>query len=216
MAGMTPLVQAQGSATIHHRADRWRLVLRVQASSSEAEAAYPRRTRAVTIIQRVLATLVGTELSGERIDDGHIHHSGEITAGWTGTVSGAVEEMEQLRELIARLAGVDDVELSGPFWDLSAPAQRHAREKALEAAGRAARADADTIARALGGECGPLVQVSSGDHGTAVPGTAIATMAQSLPAARESLPARTLELKVAPGGIEVHASVAVTFEFRAD
>lgn len=106
-------------------------------------------------------------------------------------VSGGVEDAEHLRELIARLAGVDDVGLSGPFWDLSTTARRKAREKALEAAG-------------------------SGDHGTAVSGTAIATMAQSLPAARESLPARTLELKVAPGGIEVHASVAVTFEFRAD
>lgn len=215
MAGMTPVVEAQGSALIHYPADRWRLILRVQASSSEAEAAFRRRTRAVTTTQRVLATLAGTEVSGEQVEDGQIHHTGQITAGWTATVRGGVSEHEQLRELIARLAGVEDIDISGPHWDLSTQAQRAAREKALEAAGSAARTDAETMARTLGGRCGPLLKVSSGGPGAAVPRQHITMMGDQGSGARESLPARTLELDVDPDVIEVQAVVAVTFEFFA-
>lgn len=213
---MAPVVEAKGSAIIGQPADRWRLSVQVHARSSEPEAAFSRRTHAVATIQRVLEVLPGVELSQERVEDGMVFDREHVIAGWSGVVTGSVDDVDQLRELISRLAGVAEVEMQGPRWELSAEAGRAGRTAALEAASAAARADAVTIARALGGSCGELLHATSDQNGGySRAGEAVMTAAASRTGGQE-LPARMMELELAPERIDVDAHVAVTFRFVPD
>lgn len=210
---MRAVVESAGDAVVSATADGWSLQLRVQAVSAQTEDAYRRRTRAVTTVQRVLAALPGATLSGERVESAPQMNSEQIAAGWSGTVSGAVVELGALRELISRLAGVEDVELNGPYWKLSPRAERMARGKALEAASVAARSEAEIIAQALGGQCGALVRAINQSAGMPIRMEHVAMMGEGAARGVEPLPARTLELDLEPDSVEVNAQVLVTFGF---
>lgn len=207
---MTPVVEARGQAVIRQQADRWRLSVQVHVRSA------PRRTQAVGTIQRTLEALTGVELTAERVEDGTTFEPEGIIAGWSGVITGSVDGAGQLRELVSRLAGVADVEMHGPRWELSTTAEQEGRAKALASASGAARADAEVIARALGGSCGELIRATS-DQGMGNFGAERAVMAAGVSRAMgEVLPPRVMELRLSPDLIDVHAQVTVSFLFGPD
>ena len=207
---MTPVVEARGQAVISQQADRWRLGVQVHVRSA------PRRTQAVATIQRTLEALAGVELTAERVEDGAAFDPEGVIAGWSGVITGSVDGTGQLRELVSRLAGVADVEMHGPRWELSTTAEQEGRAKALASASGVARADADVIARALGGSCGKLIRATS-DQSVNNFGTERAVMAMGVSRTMgEALPPRVMELRLVPDLIDVHAQVAVSFLFVPD
>lgn len=213
---MTSVVAAGGQAVISQVADRWTLHLRVSANSPRADDAYRRRTHAVTTVQRVLAALPGAALSGEQVEENDDPHNQQIHAGWSAMASGAVGDIGALREIIARLAGVEDVHLHGPSWGLSARAAQEGHARALEVAAGNAQADAETIARTLGGRIGGMLSATTGQHRGPIRVGYTGMTAQARGFDGEALPSRTLELAVEPERIDVDADITVTFEYIPD
>lgn len=206
------IVEARGEAGRLVPADMCSIRLRVGSEHRLADRAYRLRREGVDVVRKVLGTLDRLRVEGEHLGESTSHRDGATVASWGVTVTGTAEDREELREVIARLAAVEDVGVDGPDWQLSPALQAQVRRELLADAARTARAEAGVLADALGGTVGRLVYVTnqdeSGDWG-------IRHMAAvgSLPGgAAGELPERTLELDLEPERIELTAAVIAEFE----
>lgn len=194
----TPIIEARGSAIESITADQARLTLKAVGQHQIPSSAYRRRDAAISTVKDVLTAIAGKSTSAitteaERLDEFQVH-SDQVQASWQLEVVVSAAHSAELRELVSRLAGVEDIHLNGPQWTLSLGARKSARSQVLAAAAQAAQEDAETLALAMGGSLGSLVYLSTQD----TPGIYRAETAAAQPmmarATSGVLPPRTLEL----------------------
>lgn len=209
----TPSIRTTASATARARSDRWELDISVAATSAQPGDASRRRALAVATAQRVLAGHPGTVIDREQVEMGRSYEGDSATARWRARFSGGTGELEALREVVSRLAGVPDLVVTGPTWLLSPELAEQTRLRALAMATTTARTRAEQIATALGGRLATLLQASDGGADT---GSGEARMYSAIPAVGlAELPPRTLDLDLNPDECEVGVQVSLSFGFRA-
>lgn len=200
-----PTVRCTGTAAGEFPADTASVRLRVHARHAHPEGAYRLRQEGLTIARAVLGAVSGVEVSDESL--GENTWDAHTVATWECAVT-AVGEVDGLREIIARLADVPAVEVTGPTWRLSEERRRELREHLQVAAVQNARREAGLLAAALGVRAGAPQRIDSGDAPYGRPELRMVDME----AARGTdLPPRTLELGLRPELITLEASVTVDF-----
>ncbi|AGF71487.1 SIMPL domain-containing protein [Corynebacterium halotolerans] len=209
-----PIVEVRGEAGRYVPADMCSIRLRVRSEHRLADRAYRLRKEGVDVVRQVLGTLGSLRVEGERLDESTSHREGATVASWGVTVTGAAGDRGELREVIARLAAVEDIGVDGPDWQLSPALRAQVRRELLADAARTARAEAEVLADALGGTVGRLLYVTDRDDAGdwRIEQTAAAGLLPD--GAAGNLPERTLELDLEPERIELTA--AVTAEFEVD
>lgn len=205
-------VTVRGRAGVTALTDRAEVTITARIHHPEQQVALHRRETAVELARTVLSRLPLLQQKEERLDESTSHDRSHI-ASWSCQLraeSGDPGAMEQLLELIARLAGSPDCQVTGPDWTLSPLAQQAAHRQALRQATTAAQEQAETIIDALGGQLSGITQVRSvAAKNYQVTGTETESIA--LAAYSGQLPERTLELSGEPELQEVTAEVEVSF-----
>lgn len=203
-------VRSTGTARITVPADTATLSLRVAAEHPNAQRAYALRGKAREVARRVLAAAAEVEVHGESVSE--YAREGHTTAVWECQVR-AVGRFDGLREVLARLAEVPDIQVRGPEWRLSPEGHDAAREQLLREAAVAARREAEVLATALGATLGSVARIDAGkqvDVGMQPHRMLLTGEVGSLP----PLPPRTLELDLEPELIPLRESVTVEFALR--
>lgn len=178
----------------------------------DQQAALNRRRAAVEQARAVFSRLPLLQREPERLEESTSHDRSHV-ASWSCELRAESAEpgaVEQLLELIARLAGAPDCQVTGPDWTLSPTARQTAHRQALRQATQSAREQAETIIDALGGRLSGIAQVRSAAANThQISGGE--TELIMLTASSEALPERTLELSGEPALEEVTTEVEVSF-----
>lgn len=204
-----PTVRCTGTAAGEFPADTASVRLRINARHAHLEGAYRLRQEGLAVARAVLGTVPGVETSGESL--GESTWDAQTAATWECTVT-AVDGVDGLREIIARLADVPSVEVHGPDWRLSETRRRELRDQLQVAAVQDARREADLLAAALGVHAGAPLRIDSGETRPARPEMRMVAM----DAARGgALPPRTLELDLEPELVTLEESVTVDFSLEA-
>ncbi|WP_433115340.1 SIMPL domain-containing protein [Micromonospora sp. CA-246542] len=163
MATDGPVVQVRGEATREVPPELARFGVTVTARGQDREATLTQLAEGAAAV-RVL--LDGSEPAVARRETGDLwvrpqtKRSGERVVGWLGSVTTnvTVTDFTALGELMLRLADQDQVEVSGPFWELrpDSPAYREARHAAIGDALLRAR----EYAEALGARVTALIELA--------------------------------------------------------
>lgn len=209
-----PTITVTGEATVPVRTDRATLGVTVTVRDEDQQACLSRRREAVAVARRVLERAGLLRQDNEQVRES-VAHDRSHQATWSvelvlpdATVDTA---REQLVEVISRLAGVSDCQVSGPSWSLNPATRQAAHGQALERATAQAREQAETIARALGASLGDVASVRTYSRVPDPVGGVHEVGRVALAAATEPLPERTLETAGEPTTEDVSASVEAVF-----
>ncbi|MGC4767971.1 SIMPL domain-containing protein [Micromonospora sp. DT44] len=163
MATDGPVVQVRGEATREVPPELARFAVTVTARGRDREATLTQLAEGAAAV-RVL--LDGSEPAVARRETGDLwvrpqtKRSGERVVGWIGSVTTnvTVTDFTALGELMLRLADQDQVQVSGPWWELrpDSPAYREARHAAIGDALLRAR----EYAEALGARVIALIELA--------------------------------------------------------
>lgn len=122
----------------------------------------------------------------------------------------------QLRDVIARLANLENCVIDGPNWSLSADKQAELNATAQALAIKNAKAKAEMLVAELGGTISGVVQVDS----TPTQVTSAQTFRRGRGApefaslGKSSLPEPSLEISTGPDVVSVPGTVTVVFSAR--
>ncbi|MEH1168046.1 SIMPL domain-containing protein [Micromonospora sp. CPCC 205539] len=163
MAMDGPVVQVRGEAYREVPPELARFAVTVTARDRDREATLTQLAERAAAV-RVL--LDGSEPAVARRETGDLRvrpqtkRSGERVVGWLGSVTTTVTvtDFTALGELMLRLAEQDQVEVSGPWWELrpDSPAHREARHAAIADALQRGR----EYAEALGARITSLLELA--------------------------------------------------------
>lgn len=209
-----PTITVTGEATVPVRTDRATLGVAVTVRDEDQQACLSRRREAVAVARRVLERAGLLRQDNEQVRES-VAHDRSHQATWSvdlvlpdATVDTA---RDQLVEVISRLAGVSDCQVSGPSWSLNPATRQAAHGQALERATAQAREQAVTIARALGASLGDVASVRAISRVPDPVGGVQEVGRVALAAATEPLPERSLETAGEPATEDVSASVEAVF-----
>ena len=122
----------------------------------------------------------------------------------------------QLRDVIARLANLENCVIDGPNWSLSADKQAELNATAQALAIKNAKAKAEMLVAELGGTISGVVQVDSTP--TQVTSTQTFRRGRGAPEfaslGKSSLPEPSLEISTEPDVVSVPGTVTVVFSAR--
>jgi hypothetical protein len=169
--------------------------------------------------QQVLAQATLLQRQGEHLAE-YSDYKNRIDSTWRCTIVAVdvdnPEVQAQLRDVIARLANLENCVIDGPNWSLSADKQAELNATAQALAIKNAKAKAEMLVAELGGTISGVVQVDS----TPTQVTSAQTFRRGRGApefaslGKSSLPEPSLEIRTEPDVVSVPGTVTVVFSAR--
>ena len=208
-----PTITVTDSVTVEALADKATVTVKVTSNNKDQKTTFTRRDIGVRKAQQVLAQATLLQRQGEHLAE-YSDYKNRIDSTWRCTIVAVdvdnPEVQAQLRDVIARLANLENCVIDGPNWSLSADAT------AQSLAIKNAKAKAEILVAELGGTISGVVQVDSTP--TQVTSTQTFRRGRGTPEfaslGKSSLPEPSLEISTEPDVVSVPGTVTVVFSAR--
>ena len=214
-----PTITVTDSVTVEALADKATVTVKVTSNNKDQKTTFTRRDIGVRKAQQVLAQATLLQRQGEHLAE-YSDYKNRIDSTWRCTIVAVdvdnPEVQAQLRDVIARLANLENCVIDGPNWSLSADKQAELNATAQALAIKNAKAKAEMLVAELGGTISGVVQVDS--KPTQVTSTQTVRRGRGAPEfaslGKSSLPEPSLEISTEPDVVSVPGTVTVVFSAR--
>ena len=214
-----PTITVTDSVTVEALADKATVTVKVTSNNKDQRTTFTRRDIGVRKAQQVLAQATLLQRQGEHLAE-YSDYKNRIDSTWRCTIVAVdvdnLEVQAQLRDVIARLANLENCVIDGPNWSLSADKQAELNATAQALAIKNAKAKAEMLVAELGGTISGVVQVDSTP--TQVTSTQTFRRGRGAPEfaslGKSSLPEPSLEISTEPDVVSVPGTVTVVFSAR--
>ena len=214
-----PTITVTDSVTVEALADKATVTVKVTSNNKDQRTTFTRRDIWVRKAQQVLAQATLLQRQGEHLAE-YSDYKNRIDSTWRCTIVAVdvdnPEVQAQLRDVIARLANLENCVIDGPNWSLSADKQAELNATAQALAIKNAKAKAEMLVAELGGTISGVVQVDSTP--TQVTSTQTFRRGRGAPEfaslGKSSLPEPSLEISTEPDVVSVPGTVTVVFSAR--
>jgi hypothetical protein len=200
------------SVTVEALADKATVTVKVTSNNKDQRTTFTRRDIGVRKAQQVLAQATLLQRQGEHLAE-YSDYKNRIDSTWRCTIVAVDVDNPQLRDVIARLANLENCVIDGPNWSLSADKQAELNATAQALAIKNAKAKAEMLVAELGGTISGVVQVDS--KPTQVTSTQTVRRGRGTPEfaslGKSSLPEPSLEISTEPDVVSVPGTVTVVF-----
>ena len=210
-----PTITVTDSVTVEALADKATVTVKVTSNNKDQKTTFTRRDIGVRKAQQVLAQATLLQRQGEHLAE-YSDYKNRIDSTWRCTIVAVDVDNPQLRDVIARLANLENCVIDGPNWSLSADKQAELNATAQSLAIKNAKAKAEILVAELGGTISGVVQVDSTP--TQVTSTQTFRRGRGTPEfaslGKSSLPEPSLEISTEPDVVSVPGTVTVVFSAR--
>ena len=200
------------SVTVEALADKATVTVKVTSNNKDQKTTFTRRDIGVRKAQQVLAQATLLQRQGEHLAE-YSDYKNRIDSTWRCTIVAVDVDNPQLRDVIARLANLENCVIDGPNWSLSADKQAELNATAQSLAIKNAKAKAEMLVAELGGTISGVVQVDSTP--TQVTSAQTFRRGRGTPEfaslGKSSLPEPSLEISTEPDVVSVPGTVTVVF-----
>ena len=207
-----PTITVTDSVTVEALADKATVTVKVTSNNKDQRTTFTRRDIGVRKAQQVLAQATLLQRQGEHLAE-YSDYKNRIDSTWRCTIVAVDVDNPQLRDVIARLANLENCVIDGPNWSLSADKQAELNATAQSLAIKNAKAKAEMLVAELGGTISGVVQVDS--KPTQVTSTQTFRRGRGTPEfaslGKSSLPEPSLEISTEPDVVSVPGTVTVVF-----